>query len=451
MKRLLLLAAAAGLPLCAQKAFDYWPGASYDPRVPTIHEVLGYQPGERITSHAGIMRYFDALAAAAPARIKLFPYAESWEGRKLIYAVVASEANIKRLSEIRASIQRIADPRKTPEAEAHKLISALPAVVWLAYGVHGNEISSPEAAMLAAYHLIASRNDKVVEQILANDLVIMDPTQNPDGRDRFVHHYEQTRGLEPDENPSAVEHNEGWPGGRTNHYHFDMNRDWFAATQPETRGRIAAMLEWVPLVTVDLHEMGSDATYYFAPAADPYNPHMAKDQVANMNLFGKNNAKWFDKFGFDYFTRDQYDGFYPGYGDSWPAFFGSIGMTYEQASVRGLVVRRTDERVMWFRDTVRQHFVASISTAEAAAANRAKLLADFYRYRATAIEEGKTEAIREYILPRGRDASATDKLAGILVEQGVEVKTRHGAVPRRGARVSRRAPMSFLWHSQPSG
>ncbi|MGA2267477.1 MAG: M14 metallopeptidase family protein [Bryobacteraceae bacterium] len=415
----LLLAIA---PLYAQKPFEFWPGTGYDPKIPTFRQVLGYDAGDRVTSHAGIVRYMEALAAAAPNRLKVFDYGETWEGRKLIYAAVGSEANVRRLSEIRADMQRIADPRKTPEAEARKIVAGLPAVIWLSYGVHGNEISSPDAGLLTAYHLLAARNDKLVDQILAHVLVLIDPTQNPDGRDRFVHYFEQARGLEPDASPVAAEHLEPWPGGRVNHYLFDLNRDWIALTQPEILNQVKTLREWFPLVYVDLHEMGADSTYFFSPEADPYNPHLTADQRESLKLFGHNNAKWFDKYGFDYFTREEYDAFYPGYGASWPEYYGAIAMTYEQASVRGLVVRRSDETLLTYRDTVRHHFVASVSTLETAAVNREKLLNDFYRYRASAIEEGSKEPIKEYILPRNRDASATDKLAGILMEHGAEVK-----------------------------
>jgi hypothetical protein len=421
-----MLIAALVSPSAAEEKFEYWPGANYDGRIPTFQQVLGYDPGDRITSHAGLMRYMEALAAAAPNQVKIFEYAKSWEGRKLVYAAIGSEANIKQLDQVRAGMQKLADPRRTGEAEARQLIAQLPAVVWLGYGVHGNEISSPDAALLTAYHLLAARNDRMADEILSKVVVLIDPTQNPDGRDRFVHNFEIAEGPEPDASQLAAEHNEPWPGGRTNHYYFDLNRDWFALTQPETRGRVRALQEWYPLVFADLHEMGSDSTYYFAPDAVPFNPHLAKEQKENQYLFGKNHAKWFDRFGFSYFTREVYDAFYPGYGASWPSYYGSIAMTYEQASVRGLVVRRSDQTSMHFRDSVRHHFVASLSTAETAAQNREKLLADFYGYRKSAIEEGNTGNVKAYILPRRDDTSAVDKLAAVLDYQGVEVK-RAGA------------------------
>ena len=422
MVRKFVLAALSLAPLFAQKPFEFWPGTSYDAKVPTFQQVLGYEPGDKVTSFAGVVRYMEALAAANPARMKMFDYGQTWEGRKLIFAAVGSEANLRRLAEIRASMQRIADPRKTPEAEARRLMTGLPAVVWLSYGVHGNEISSPDAALLTAYHLLAARGSKTVDGILENVLVLIDPVQNPDGRDRFVNYFEQARGLEPDASPVSAEHQEPWPGGRVNHYLFDLNRDWIALTQPEILNQVKVLREWLPLVYVDLHEMGGDSTYFFSPESDPYNPNLTKEQREALKIFGQNNAKWFDQYGFDYFTRENYDAFYPGYGASWPLYYGAIAMTYEQASVRGLVLRRSDESLMTFRDSVRHHFVASVSTLEAAAANREKLLTGFYQYRSTAVAEGASEPVKEYILPRGRDAAATDKLAGILVDHGIEVK-----------------------------
>ncbi len=407
--------ALLALPIAlAQPKLEFWPGTQYDPAIPTFQKVLGYGPGERISSHANLMRYMEALAQAAPARMKIFEYARSWEDRKLVYAAIGSEANLRRLDSIKAAMQKAGDPRKN--------LAGLPAVIWLGYGVHGNEISSPDAALLTAYHLLAARRDKIVDQVLANVLVLIDPIQNPDGRDRFVHNFEQSEGLEPDASPAAAEHNEPWPMGRTNHYHFDMNRDWFAVTQPETRGRIRVLREWQPVVFVDLHEMGAESTYYFAPEAIPFNPHLVPEQKTSLDLFGKNNAKWFDHYGFSYFTREVYDAFYPGYGASWPSYYGSLAMTYENASSRGLLMRRADDTTFHFRDTVQRHFVASISTAEAAAMHREKLLDNFVKYRETAIAEGASESIREYILPRRGDLSAVDKLAQLLSDQGVRIK-----------------------------
>ena len=405
----------------AQASDEYWPGADYDPAIPTIEEVLGHESGGRITWHRDAIRYFEALAAAAPERMVVFEYARSWEGRELVYAVISSPENIARIEEIKADMQRLADPRRTSRAAADAIVANQPAVTWLSYGVHGNEISSTDASMMTAYHLLASQGDARVDAILKDTVVIIDPMQNPDGRDRFIHRFEIAEGLEPSADMIAAEHNEPWPSGRTNHYLFDMNRDWFILTQPETQGRVQAIQEWYPVAFVDAHEMGSNSTYYFSPEARPFNPHLAESQIESLELFGRTNAHWFDRFGLDYFTREVFDAFYPGYGASWPSFLGATAMTYEQGSARGLKVRQYDGNVVTFRDTIRGHFITSLGTAQTVAENHTKFLEEFYDYQASAIAEGSSERIRSYIIPAQRDQAGADKMAGLLVRQGVEV------------------------------
>lgn len=405
----------------SSEKYEFWPGATYDPAIPTIKQILGHAPGEEITSHGDMIRYFEALAKAAPDRLKITEYATSWQGRKLIYMALSSPKNISNLDSLRTGMKQLRDPRKTDQKTAEQLIKTLPATLWLGYAVHGNEISSTDAAMLSAYHLLAATNDPRTENILESTVVFIDPLQNPDGRDRFIHQFQTARGLLADSSTLSAEHNEPWPKGRGNHYLFDMNRDWFALTQPETIGRIKALKEWYPLVFVDLHEMNGNSSYYFSPEAIPFNPHIHKDQKENLKLFGHNNAKWFDKFGDDYFTREIFDAFYPGYGASWPSYYGAIAMTYEQASARGLVFHRTDGEDLKYRETVRHHFVTSLSSAEVVANNREKFLRDFYTYQKTAVAEGKQEKVKSYIIPAQFDQMAADKIAGLLVQQDVEV------------------------------
>jgi hypothetical protein len=431
MRNSLVLLCLAVVSAQAQK-FEFWPGAQYNPAIPTVEKVLGYDAGVRHATHADIVRYFEALATAAPSHIKVTEYAKSWEGRKLIYAVISSEDNMRKLDQIRQTHLKMADPRKTTAAEAQKIMATLPAIVSFSYGVHGNEISSPDAAMVAAYHLLAARGDQMIDNVLKNVIVLIDPLQNPDGRERFIHNFRINEGLTPDENAVAAERAEPWPGGRSNHYLFDMNRDWHALTQPETQGRIRYLRDWLPLVQVDLHEMGTNSTYFFTPGSLPYNPNLTKDQIQQMALFGQNDAKWFDKFGWPYFTREVFDEFYPGYGASWPWFYGGMGMTYENASVRGLIVRRSDETLYTFQESVKKHFVGTIATCETALNNREKLMLSFYRYQVTAIEEGQKEAVKEYILPRRGDTSAVDKLGHLLAEHGIEVRQAKDAFRNAG-------------------
>lgn len=198
----LLVAAAAN----AQQEFEYWPNADYDPAVPTVEAVLGHAPGERITRHAEALRYFRALEAAQPGRLAVHPYATSWQGRELVYVVVTSEANMRRIDAIKSEMQSLRNALETTRSEAERIIETAPAVTWLAYGIHGDEISSTDAAMLTAYHLLASRGDDRVGDILGNSVVIIDPVMNPDGRDRFIHTFETAEGLIPDPHRLAAAH-----------------------------------------------------------------------------------------------------------------------------------------------------------------------------------------------------------------------------------------------------
>lgn len=399
------------------------PGVRYDPRIPALREVVGHDFGEEITTPEGIARYLEALAKAAPERTRLVRYATTWEGRPLHLLVVGGPAHMARLEAVQKDLQRLADPRGLPAAEAGRLVKELPVVVWLIHAVHGNEISSSDAALAEAYHLLAAQGDPAVDAILKDALVLIDPLQNPDGRARFLAQNLLGRAATPDPEPVSAEHDEPWPGGRANHYLFDMNRDYFALSQPETRGRVATHLRWWPHVVVDLHEMSGESSYYFAPPAEPKNPLISEEQTRWFDVFGRANGARFDERGFPYFIREVYDSFYPGYGESWPIFQGAIGMTYEQASARGLVFqRRGDEKLLTYRDGVVHHFTAAIETAHTAARNRERLLGDFLAYRRAAVAEGERGPVREYLLVPGADPSRADRLAWLLVAQGIEVR-----------------------------
>lgn len=404
----------------AVKANDFYPGAQYDPAIPTLEAVVGHDWGTRITSPAEIEAYLVALAERSPL-VQMTAYGVTWEGRKLNYLTISSEQNLAALQQIQEGVLKLARA-EISRAEADRLIEQLPCIVFLAYGIHGNEISSPEAALLTAYHLAAARDDSLRDTILENCVVIIDPLQNPDGRNRFATYFEQTRGRWPDADPYAAEHNETWPRGRSNHYLFDMNRDWFALTQTETLARVRLFLQWFPQVFVDLHEMGGNSTYYFPPPAKPWNPNLTDAQLDWMSVFGKNNGKWFDRFQFDYFTAEIFDSFYPGYGEGWPMFHGAIGMTYEQASVRGLILDREDDTTLLFKEAIRHHFIASVSTLECASTQRLQLLRSFFEYRASAVEQGRDGSVKEFILPSSGDRSRLAKLVNLLMEQGIVVQ-----------------------------
>ncbi len=399
-----------------------WPGADHDPSIPTAAQVLGYEVGAEMATHAEVRRYFDALAAAAPERIKLFDIGESWQGRGLFYAVVSSPRNLARLEEIRSGMQRLGDPRRLAAGEADRLIANLPAVVWIGHSIHGNEPGTTDAALATTHHLLASRGDPRIAQMLEQTVVIIAPLINPDGRERFIHGNRSARGIQPDPHPLAAERDEPWPGGRMNHYVFDMNRDWFTQTQPEVRAHARAMLEWLPVMVVDVHEMGTDRTFFFPPKGAPANPHLTATQRANGERIGRNNAAWFDRFGLSYFTREIFDDFFPGYGSGWPSYQGASGLLYEQGSSRGLLARRSDGTLLSFADTVFSQFVASLSAIEVVAGDREGFLRDFAAYRSSAVEEGRREPIKAYVLSAEPDRGAAARLAVTLARNGIEVR-----------------------------
>jgi hypothetical protein len=391
----------------------------YDDAVPSLLSEYGYEFGAEITPPAEAVDYLYTLAEASPDRMRVVEYARSWEGRPLVYAVIARPETMERLDTIQSGLQQLADPAGMNAADRDRLIADLPAVVWLSYGVHGDEISSTDAGLRMAYHLLAARGDDVVDTILDNTIVIIDPSQNPDGRNRFVQSFRAARGLSPSEDRFTAEHDQPWPGGRFNHYLFDLNRDWFARTQPETRGRVDAILDWRPVVVVDAHEMGGDSSYFFAPSAEPFNPNIVDSQRAAQALIGRNHGEWFDRLGYDYYTREVFDAFYPGYGDMWPTLQGAIAMTYEQASARGLEWRRRDGSLLTYADGVDRHFIASLSTAQVVAENRTRFLRDFVAFRDSA--STSADAPQAVLLDIASNRWGAERMARNLAAQDIAV------------------------------
>ena len=407
---------------CLLVASPVVPDARLDPRIPTLQQVVGHEVGEELTTPDEALAYMDALAKAAPERARVLEYGRSEEGRPLRVLVVGGAERMARLDALRADLRALADPRALASAQAERLVRELPAVVWLMHAVHGNEVSSVDAALALAHHLLAAEGDSAVDAVRREALVLIDPLQNPDGRARFLSTTRLGRGVSVDPEPLSAEHDEPWPGGRGNHYLFDMNRDWFAQTQPETRGRLKLFLDFYPQVAVDLHEMGGDSSYFFAPPAAPFNPHFSRPQQEWLDRFGRAIAARFDAAGQAYFVREVFDSFYPGYGESWPMAQGSVGMTFEQASARGLVWRREDGSTLTYLDGVRNHFRAALATLEVAARERERLLRDFLEFRRAAVRDGETGAVRQYVLVAGADPGAVRRLGGLLAGQGIELR-----------------------------
>jgi len=434
MLGILLFSALVQVPGAAAELV---PGTRYDTSVPTLQEVVGHGFRDEITAPDHIVRYFEALAAAAPERTELIRYAESWEGRPLVTLVIGSAERIARLEGVKTDLARLAAVERLSNADVDALVADLPVVTALMHGVHGNEISSSGAAMAEAYHLLAAQGDPAVDLILAESLVLIDPSENPDGRARFVQHTTMSRARWPNQESYSAEHDEPWPGGRVNHYLFDLNRDVFIQSQPESRGKVRMFLDFHPHIVVDLHEMGGNSTYFFPPTAPPANPWYGERQLALMDVFGRANAEVFDRRGFAYFNRDVYDAFYPGYVDMWPMNHGALGMTYEQASARALVLRQDDGDLLTYGDGVLHHFTAAITTAETAARNRERILRDYVAFRREGIELGR-EGPAEYVLHSAHDPSMADRLARMLARNGIEVREAVGPVSVAGRELPAR-------------
>lgn len=384
--------------------------------VPTPQQHLGYEIGSRFTPSEQVAGYFRALDAASPL-VAVTQYGETYEGRPLIHAVITSAKNHERLDEIRANSAAINRPDTTSPDAARRIASDQPVIAWLAFSVHGSEASSSEAAMLLASRLLDGSEE--MNAILDRCVVVVDPVQNPDGRDRYVNWYRSVRGAAPDENPQSREHREPWPGGRFNHYMNDMNRDWAWATQRETQARVVAYRSWNPQLVVDFHEMGRRSTYFFPPNAHPRNTNINEEIQKWLEIFGRANAGAFSAREWPFFVHETYDLFYPAYGDSWPSLRGAIGMTYEVGGqdAAALVVRNEDGLLLTLHDRADRHFTAAITTIRTAAAHRADLV--LYNYNSLASHY--KDATNSYLVlansPNFTRSMATLQRQGILVKK----------------------------------
>ncbi|GAA4375293.1 M14 family metallopeptidase [Hymenobacter koreensis] len=343
----------------------------------TPEQFLGYPLGSRFTSHESLLRYVAHLAQQAPDRLRIQPYGKTYEGRTLEVVQVASARNLQRLDDIRRQNLQLAGLEKgaaTPTADQ-------PAVVWLSYNIHGNEAVSSEAVMRVLYDLSNAQN-KDAQQWLEHVVLLIDPCVNPDGRERYVQWYGQKAGTPTNVSPLSWEHREPWPGGRFNHYLFDLNRDWAWQTQQESRQRVQLYNQWLPQVHADFHEMGIDDPYYFSPAAKPYHEDITDWQRKFQGTIGEYNRKVFDQNNWLYFTRETFDLFYPSYGDTWPSFNGAIGMTYEQGGSgrAGVRVTKSDGDTLTLVQRIDHHYAASLATIRAAADNQKPLLREFTKY-----------------------------------------------------------------------
>ncbi|BFG70094.1 M14 family metallopeptidase [Sediminibacterium sp. KACHI17] len=384
--------------------------------VPSPEAYLGYKVGTRYTRHYKIVEYFNTVAKARPEMVKIESYGQTNEGRELMLAFVSSPENMQRLEAIRLNNLRLAGVTKD---KAAPIVENAPAIVWLSYNVHGNEPSSSEAALLMIHALVDPSNSATKEW-LKNTVVVIDPCINPDGRDRYVNWFNSVVGKDMNADPSSREHAEPWPGGRSNHYNFDLNRDWAWQTQVETQQRLKKYNAWLPQVHVDFHEQGYNEPYYFAPAAEPFHEVITPWQRDFQVLIGRNNASYFDKNGWLFFTKERFDLLYPSYGDTYPVYNGAIGMTYEQGghSRGGLAVVNEDGDTLTLVDRATHHFTTGLSTVETASKHQQKLMSEFKKYFDDS-RSGKIGEYKTYVLT-SKDQNKLNAVIKLLEQNGIE-------------------------------
>lgn len=393
------------------------PDLPYNDAIPSPASYLGYELGQEFTLYDQVVDYLRTLAEAS-SRIKLGEYGQTYEGRPLIYLVISSEEHQDNLEEIRLNNLRLANTTEVSSSEAETLITSQPVITSMSYNIHGNEASSTEAAMQVAYRLAAATDDET-RDILDNSVIVMYPCINPDGRDRYVYWYKSMQRNLLASEPLDIEHDAPWPNGRTNHYWFDLNRDWVWLVHPESRGHIGVYQQWMPQVHVDHHEQGYNNNYFTAPGTTPRNLILPDQYEALSDTFGIANVRAFDQNQISYFTREAFDFFYPGYGSSYPTVMGAIGMLVEQGGIGGgRAIETNDEFVLTLRNRLFDHYTTSFATFKKAAEKKEELRRYFYNALRPATSKVSTQA---YVLPNDSTSYLYD-VVDILLKHGIDVE-----------------------------
>lgn len=402
--------------LAAQSpSLDYYLSPTdYNPAIPTPESVLGFPVGKQHAEPAQMAAYYRALAEASP-RVTLEEYGRTYEQRELYLLTITTEANQQNINALRAQHLRAADPQAS-EADT----AAAPAVVWLGYSVHGNEPSGANAALLVAYYLAAAPAADVAP-LLEQTIVLMDPFINPDGLNRFATWVNTHKGKVLSTDPQNIEQNEAWPRGRTNHYWFDLNRDWLLQQHPESRGRLEKFHAWKPHVLTDHHEMGTNSTFFFMPGIPSRNHPLTPSRVFELTrALGTYHAAGLDSIGSLYFTEEAFDDFYFGKGSTYPDANGGVGILFEQASSRGHA-QESEHGLLTFPFTIRNQVVVSFTTLRGAAALRPQLLQyqrEFYR---TAADEAAQDSGQAYVFGSADDPARTYHMAEVLRRHQIQL------------------------------
>ena len=387
----------------------------YNENIQSPEEFLGYEIGDQHTRHDLILAYFKYLSSVSE-RANLINYGKSYEGRTLTLLSISNEENLKNLEEIKTE-----HLKSTIPGSIKTINENLPIIINLGYGIHGNEPSGSEAALLTAYTLIASKNKKI-NRLTTDSVVFIDPTLNPDGRDRHSQWANQYKSINLVADSNDAEHNESWPRGRTNHYWFDLNRDWLLAIHPESRGKLNWLHEWYPNVVLDVHEMGTNSNYFFDPmkSSASVKPLIPQENVDLYPIFAEYYVKYMDSIGSFYYTKESFDETYPGYGSTYSDLQGGLALLFEQASSRGHV-QETNYGEMTFSFTIRNQFLNGIATVEAAVDNK-MLLRDYQkRFFESSLSEFKNEKIKAYEFGDIHDKNRTKAFIDKLLIHKIEV------------------------------
>ncbi|MEQ6123022.1 M14 family zinc carboxypeptidase [Pseudotenacibaculum sp. MALMAid0570] len=390
--------------------------APFNSQVPTPEAFLGYPIGEQHTRHDQIVAYLYKLAEVSN-RAEIEVYGYTHEKRKLVMLRVSTPENLSNLDKIKNEHLKFVDPNQNS-----KNYNEVPVFVQLGYNVHGNEPSSSEAALLTAYTLVASNSNEVINY-LKNSIVFIDPTINPDGRDRHTQWANQYKANPLVSDNQDAEHNEMWPRGRTNHFWFDLNRDWLLAVHPESQGKLKWYHNWYPNVVTDFHEMGTNSNYFFEPMKPigSQDPIMPRENYEDLNnLFAPYYAKALDNIGSFYFTKEAFDGTYPGYGSSYPDLQGALALLFEQASSRGHL-QDTDYGTISFPFTIRNQYQSSIATIKAAVENKAtlrKYQQDFFK---SAVSKKAKSGFAAYEFGDNYDQNRNKAFVDFLLKHKIKV------------------------------
>ncbi|MCB2410921.1 M14 family zinc carboxypeptidase [Hymenobacter lucidus] len=415
---LLSLGLALAQPAAAQNSY-FFPAAqasTFDPKIPTPEQFLGYAIGTHYTRTDQIVAYLRELDRVSD-RVSLRTIGTTFEERPQVVATITAPQNQQNLAGLQQARRALVDPAQ-PAPDYRKL----PVVVSLNFGVHGNESSSSEAALLLAYYLTASTSPET-QQWLEQSVITLDPLENPDGRDRASHWFDQNKSWPNPTDPLDREHTEAWPGGRTNHFYTDLNRDWLALTQPESRARMAFFHEWYPNVMIDFHEMGTNGTYYFEPSK-PFSTEndlipRATYEVLNVHL-AKYFAKALDNLGSLYWTKEQFDNLSPIYGSTYPDFQGGVGITFEVGSSRGLAQEGTNG-VVTFPFTIRNHVATGLATVRGAVEEKELYLKHQREFFASALSDARKFPTKAYVFGNAQDETLTNKFLSLLLQHKIEV------------------------------